>query len=75
MLAFFVDEQLWTLSDGRPKMIEPWVIDDARKKLEQVEKLENPQNGGENRSKSIEIDLNPSDGKNENLFDETPEDE
>ena len=28
MLAFFVDEQLWTLSDGRPKMIEPWVMDD-----------------------------------------------
>ena len=28
MLAYFIDEQLWILADGKPKLLEKWVSDD-----------------------------------------------
>ncbi len=63
-----------TLNTILDNVSEPWVIDEARKKMQEIEDLENPPL--ENKSlNNIEINLVPDDGEqNENLFDESPED-
>jgi len=63
-----------TLNTILDNVSEPWVIDEARKKMTEIEALQNP--APKNKSiDNIEINLVPDNGEqNENLFDESPED-